>query len=66
MPEAYVITSQCSAGQQARYQRTSLVVQGITIGLPMQGTWVPLLVQEDPMCGRATKPVHPNYGAYTL
>ena len=35
---------------------TSLVVQWLRIHLPMQGTWVPSLVWEDPTCGRATKP----------
>ena len=40
---------------------TSLVVQWLRICLPMQGTRVPSLVQEDPTCCRATKPVHHNY-----
>ena len=41
----------------------SLVVQWLRIYLPMQGTWVHSLVQEDPMCHKATKPVHHNYQA---
>ena len=40
---------------------TSLVVQWLRICLPMQGTWVRSLVQEDPPCHGATKPVHHNY-----
>ena len=35
---------------------TSLVVQWFRIHLPMQGTWVQSLVQEDPTCHGATKP----------
>ena len=38
-----------------------LVVQWLRIHLPMQGTRVRALVQEDPTCCRATKPVHHNY-----
>ena len=41
--------------------RTSLVAQLLRIRLPMQGTSVPSLVQEDPTCCRATKFVHHNY-----
>ena len=41
----------------------SLVVQWLRIHLPMQGTWVPSLVREDPMCCEATKLVHHNYWA---
>ena len=40
---------------------TSLVVQWLRIHLPMQGTWVRALVQEDPTCRGATKPVCHNY-----
>ena len=40
---------------------TSLVAQWLRIHLPMQGTWVRALVQEDPTCRRATKPVRHNY-----
>ena len=40
---------------------TSLVVQWLRIRLPMQGTWVRALVQEDPTCHGATKPVRHNY-----
>ena len=36
---------------------TSLVAQWIRIHLPMQGTWVQSLVQEDSTCHKATKPV---------
>ena len=45
---------------------TSLVVQWLRICLPMQGTRVRSLVQEDPTCHGATKPVHHNYWACTL
>ena len=41
--------------------RASLVAQWLGILLPMQGTRVRALVQEDPTCGGATKPVHHNY-----
>ena len=40
---------------------TSLVEQWLRIHLPMQGTQVQALVQEDPTCRGATKPVHHNY-----
>ena len=40
--------------------RTSLVAQWTGICLPMQGTQVRFLVQEDPTCHRATKPLHHN------
>ena len=39
----------------------SLVAQWLRIHLPMQGTRVQALVQEDPMCREATKPMHHNY-----
>ena len=45
---------------------TSLVVQWLRIHLPMQGTWVRALVQEDPTCRGATKPVCHNYWACSL
>ena len=41
--------------------RASLVVRWLRIRLPMQGTWVQALVQEDPTCRGATKPVRHNY-----
>ena len=34
---------------------TSLVAQWLIIHLPMQGTWVRSLVQEDPTCHGVTK-----------
>ena len=40
---------------------TSLVAQWFRIRLPMQGTRVRALVQEDPTCRGATKPVRHNY-----
>ena len=45
---------------------TSLVVQWLRICLPLQGTQVWSLVQEDPTRSRATKPVHHSYWAYAL
>ena len=45
---------------------TSLVAQWLRLRLPMQGTQVRSLVQEDPTCCGATKPVHHNYWACTL
>ena len=42
---------------------TSLVAQWLRIRLPMQGTQVRALVQEDPTCRIATKPVRHNYWA---
>ena len=40
---------------------TSLVAQWLRIRLLMQGTWVRALVQEDPTCCGATKPIRHNY-----
>ncbi|XP_059967992.1 uncharacterized protein LOC132498418 isoform X2 [Mesoplodon densirostris] len=40
---------------------TSLVVQWLRIRLPMKGTRVRALVQEDPTCHGATKPMRHNY-----
>ena len=45
---------------------TSLVAQWLRICLPMQGTQVQSLVQEDPTCYGATKPVCHNYWAWAL
>ena len=48
--------------QQAKViSRASLVVQWLRIRLPMQGTWVQVLVWEDLTCRGATKPVRHNY-----
>ena len=44
----------------------SLVAQWLRIRLPMQGTRVWALVQEDPTCRGATKPVSHNYWACAL
>ena len=41
--------------------RASLVAQWLRIHLPMQGTHVRALVQEDPTRRGATKPVRHNY-----
>ena len=45
---------------------TFLVVQWLRIRLPMQGTLVQALVQEDPTCRGATKPMCHNYRACAL
>ena len=42
------------------------MVQWLRIRLPMQGTRVQDLVQEDPTCRGATKPVRHNYWAWAL
>ena len=47
---------------QNRESRASLVVQQLRICLTMQGTQIRSLVQEDPTCRGATKPVHRNSG----
>ena len=41
--------------------RASLVAQWLRVCLPMQGTRVRALVQEDPTCCKATKAVRHNY-----
>ena len=46
--------------------RTSLVVQWLRIHLPMQGTWVQSLVQEDSLCHGTAKPVNHNCWALLL
>ena len=40
---------------------TSLVAQWLRLCLPMQGTQIQPLVQEDPTCHGETKPMHHNY-----
>ena len=40
-----------------------VVVQWLRIYLPMQGTWVWFLFQEDSTCHRATRPMHCNYSS---
>ena len=44
----------------------SLVVQWLRVCLQVQGTVVWSLIQEDPICFRATKPMHHNYWAGAL
>ena len=50
--------------QKKRFLGTSLVAQWLRICLPMQGTRVWSLVQEDPTCHGATKPTCHNYWAH--
>ena len=47
--------------QKKKMTGASLVAQWLRIRLPMQGTQVRALVQEDPTCHGATKPMHHNY-----
>ena len=49
-----------------RNLRASLVAQWLIICLPIQGTQVRALVQEDPTCRGVTKPACHNYWACTL
>ena len=44
-----------------KLQGASLVAQWLRIRLPMQGTRVGALVQEDAACRGATEPVRRNY-----
>ena len=38
-----------------------ILANGSGIHLPVQETWVPVLMQEEPTCHRAIKPVCHNY-----
>ena len=49
-----------------RNHRTSLMAQWLRICLPVQGTQVLSLVQEDPTCLRVTKPICHSYWACVL
>ena len=51
----------CLAGLKCKFLGTSLAVQWLRIRLPMQGTRIRALVQEDPTCRGASKPVRHNY-----
>ena len=50
-----------SATKKNEGSGASLVAQWLGVHLPMQGTRVRCLVQEDPTCCGATKPVRHNY-----
>ena len=52
--------------QRKKRHRASLVVQWLRTHLPVQGTRVRALVQEDPTCRGATKPRRDNYWACAL
>ena len=56
----------CGLTEILKLSRTSLVAQWIRIRLPMQGTQVRSLVQEDPTCRGATKPECHNFWACAL
>ena len=45
---------------------TPLVFRWLRICLPTQGSWVQSLVQKDPTCLGAAKPVSHNYGTWAL
>ena len=51
----------CRKGESRMRSRASLVAQWLRILLPVQGTRVRALVQEDPTCRRAAGPVRHNY-----
>ena len=56
-----------SVSQRGKGSRQDfLVVQCLRIHLPMWGTQVPHLIQGDPTCHEATKPVHHSYWACPL
>ena len=58
---------QVAQPEATRYNgRAPLVAQWLRIRLPMQGFRVPALVQEDPTCRGATKPMRHNYWACAL
>ena len=57
----YIIATERFLCSEKAVRGNSLVVQWLRIHLPMQGTQVRSLVQEDPTCRGATKPVHHNY-----
>ena len=44
----------------------SLVIQWLRICLQIKGTWVLSLIQEDPTCHGATKPMHHSYWVHAL
>ena len=56
-----VLSDQSGIKLKINSRGTSLLVQWLKIHLSMQGTQVQSLVQEDPTCYGATKPVHHNY-----
>ena len=57
----HLIWSTFSSFLVIRQSQNSLVVQGLKTHLPVQGTCIRSLVQEDATCCGATKPVHRNY-----
>ena len=56
----------CGFASSKKKLRASLVAQWLTICLPMQGTQVWALVQEDPSCRGVAEPVHHNNWACAL
>ena len=64
IPHSTAKTQHSQINKYLKYNRTPLVVQWLKIGLPMQESWVQSLVQEDPTCPTAAKPVYPDYWTY--
>ena len=62
----HVLKGSRSCFYKSQSLQAFLVAQWFRILLPMQGTRVRALVQEDPMCRGVTKPVHHNYWACAL
>ena len=63
----FVAHSQYKSRQFLKINReTSLVLQWLRVCLPMQGTWVRSLVQQDSTCCGAAKPVCHNYWTCAL
>ena len=54
-------TAQVSPATKNCPSGTFPVAQWLRIHLPVQGTWVQSLVQEDPTCHRAAEPMCHNY-----
>ena len=58
MPPAAACGGSCRGTHTKAMVRTSLVVQGLRIHPPTQGTWVQSLVQEDFTCHGGTEPTY--------
>ena len=58
----WLVLAEWTKSVQFSNGRTSLVVQWLSIHLPMQGTWVQSLVWEDSTCCEAIRPTCHNAG----
>ena len=56
----------CYSSLRKLIQELPWVARWIRICLPMHGTWVRSLTQEDPTCWGTTKPVHHHYRTCAL